>query len=64
MVEIVSHLKHISRLRLYHLERYENCELSMMIASKLSSEMKQLALTKCYYLDLTAIIDKIASPFF
>lgn len=36
----------------------------MMIAGKLSSEMKQLTLTKCYYLDLTTIIDKIASPFF
>ena len=36
LVEIVSHLKHISRLRLYHLERYENCELPMMLGSKLS----------------------------
>jgi hypothetical protein len=60
----VSHLKHISRLRLYHLEQFERPEFPQLIASKLSSEMKELTLTKGYHLDMTAIIDKVASPFF
>jgi hypothetical protein len=61
-VEIVSGLKHISRLRLYHLERFDRCDYAGLLADRLSDQMKELALTKCYHLDMTAIVNKIACP--
>ena len=55
-------LKHISRLRLYHFERFDQLGYADLLASRLSPEMKELALTKCYHLDMTAIVHKIACP--
>lgn len=55
LVDIVSGLKHISRLRLYHMERFDRQDYAQLLADRLSPEMKELALTKCYYLDMTAI---------
>lgn len=60
LVEIVNGLKHISRLRLYHLERFDRHDYAQLLADRLSPEMKELALTKCYYLDMTPIADKVA----
>jgi hypothetical protein len=62
LVEIVSKLKHISRLRLYHMERFDRHDYAQLIADRLSPEMKELALTKCYHLDITAIALRVACP--
>jgi hypothetical protein len=44
------------------MEKFDRPGYPTILASKLSTEMKELTLTKCYNLDMTVIIGKIASP--
>ena len=37
------------------MERFDRSDYARLLADRLSPEMKELALTKCYYLDMTAV---------
>lgn len=44
------------------MERFDHENYAKLLASRISPEMKELTLTKCYHLDMSAIVTRISCP--